>query len=37
MTNYSNAFIETAEDCPVKVVGIPSEKGLKTAAQLEVL
>ncbi|MEL4105332.1 DUF6157 family protein [Oscillospiraceae bacterium WX1] len=34
-TNYTNAFIETAEDCPVKFAEIPPDKELKTAARME--
>lgn len=34
-TNYTNAFIEAAEDCPVKIAGIPPIKEPKTAARLE--
>lgn len=35
-TNYYNAFIEVAEDCPIKAAEIPPQKGNeKTIASLE--
>ncbi|MBT1696972.1 hypothetical protein KK083_08815 [Fulvivirgaceae bacterium PWU4] len=34
-TNYFNAFIEVAEDCPVKAAEIPPQKEEKTVAALQ--
>jgi len=34
-TNYSNVFIETAEDCPVKIADIPPDREPKTAVRME--
>lgn len=34
-TNYTNTFIEVAEDCPVSQAETPSEKKMKTLAQLQ--
>ncbi|WP_333648508.1 DUF6157 family protein [Lacrimispora sp.] len=34
-TNYSNVFIETSEDCPVKIAEIPPDREPKTAVRLE--
>ncbi|MCU7616460.1 DUF6157 family protein [Chryseobacterium sp. PBS4-4] len=34
-TNYINTFIEVAEDCPVSISQIPSEKKEKTIANLQ--
>ncbi len=34
-TNYSNTFIEVADDCKVEVGTIPPEKPVKTIAQIQ--
>lgn len=34
-TNYSNTFIETAENCPVNIAEMPPEREPKTAARME--
>lgn len=34
-TNYTNTFIETADDCPVSQAEIPPEKNIKTLASLQ--
>ncbi len=34
-TNYSNVFIETAEDCPVNIAEIPPDREPKTAVRME--
>lgn len=34
-TNYTNTFIEVAEDCPVSKAQIPPEKNEKTLANLQ--
>ncbi|WP_027379461.1 DUF6157 family protein [Chryseobacterium daeguense] len=34
-TNYSNTFIETADDCPVSEAQIPPQKKEKTLANLQ--
>ena len=34
-TNYTNTFIEVAEDCPVSEAQIPPEKNEKTLANLQ--
>lgn len=34
-TNYTNTFIEIAEDCPVSMAQIPPEKKVKTLANLQ--
>lgn len=34
-TNYTNTFIETADDCPVSNAEIPPEKKVKTLAKLQ--
>jgi len=34
-TNYTDTFIEVAEDCPVAEAEAPPAKGPKTAAQIE--
>jgi hypothetical protein len=34
-TNYTNTFIEVAEDCPVKMAEIPPVKTEKTVANLQ--
>ena len=34
-TNYTDTFIEVAEDCPVTVAEIPPAKEPRTAAQIE--
>lgn len=33
-TNYFNAFIEVAEDCPATIAEIPPQKGEKTATNI---
>lgn len=34
-TNYTNTFIEIADDCPVSKAEIPPEKKVKTLAELQ--
>lgn len=34
-TNYTNTFIEIADDCPISQAEIPPEKNIKTLASLQ--